>query len=378
MMSFASYAFNKSTPPHIHCSLTARHISDVIIIRNMVALLTSVIGWGGKTAEYIGDLAQHGLKLLPPHVNYSKTGFSCENDGIRFGLLAIKNVGANMIADIIEERTKHPFKSLFDFCERMSDKNINKRALESLIKCGAFDGLGNNRREMMISLELMLDTLSQRHDLEGQMALWAKMIRRTSTFQIKPADEYSHAQLLSYEKEMLGIYISGHPADPFYRIARESGYENIGSILENNKDKQNVRVTALLTSVRNHITKSGKTMGFIVIEDASGEIECLVFPKLYEQYSSMLKTGNVYAFEGTVSAEDEGDPKLLINAITQPDPAKLRKMHESRNTGQNKAAVLYIRFSSRDDADIPAVKALLKVNKGNTLTKNALRIQGKL
>ena len=140
-------------------------------------------------------------------------------------------------------------------------------------------------------------------------------------------------------------------------IARESGYENIGSILENNKDKQNVRVTALLTSVRNHITKSGKTMGFIVIEDASGEIECLVFPKLYEQYSSMLRTGNVYAFEGTV------------NAITQPDLAKLRKMHESRKTGQNKAAVLYIRFSSRDDTNIPAVKALLKVNKGSTLTK---------
>ena len=110
-------------------------------------------------------------------------------------------------------------------------------------------------------------------------------------------------------------------------------------------------------------------MGFIVIEDASGEIECLVFPKLYEQYSSMLRTGNVYAFEGTVSAEDEGDPKLLINVITQPDLAKLRKMHDSRSTGQNKAAVLYIRFSSRDDANIPAVKALLKVNKGNTLTK---------
>ena len=371
MMSFASYAFNKShAAAYSLLAYRTAYLRCHYYKEYMVALLTSVIGWGGKTAEYIGDLAQHGLKLLPPHVNYSETGFSCENDGIRFGLLAIKNVGANMIADIIEERTKHPFKSLFDFCERMSDKNINKRALESLIKCGAFDGLGNNRREMMISLELMLDTLSQRHDLEGQMSLMGEDdAADEGTFQIKPADEYSHAQLLSYEKEMLGIYISGHPADPFYRIARESGYENIGSILESNKDKQNVRVTALLTSVRNHITKSGKTMGFIVIEDASGEIECLVFPKLYEQYSSMLKTGNVYAFEGTVSAEDEGDPKLLINAITQPDLAKLRKMHESRKTGQNKAAVLYIRFSSRDDANIPAVKALLKVNKGNTLTK---------
>ena len=371
MMSFASYAFNKShAAAYSLLAYRTAYLRCHYYKEYMVALLTSVIGWGGKTAEYIGDLAQHGLKLLPPHVNYSETGFSCENDGIRFGLLAIKNVGANMIADIIEERTKHPFKSLFDFCERMSDKNINKRALESLIKCGAFDGLGNNRREMMISLELMLDTLSQRHDLEGQMSLMGEDdAADEGTFQIKPADEYSHAQLLSYEKEMLGIYISGHPADPFYRIARESGYENIGSILENNKDKQNVRVTALLTSVRNHITKSGKTMGFIVIEDASGEIECLVFPKLYEQYSSMLRAGNVYAFEGTVSAEDEGDPKLLINAITQPDLAKLRKMHESRKTGQNKAAVLYIRFSSRDDANIPAVKALLKVNKGNTLTK---------
>ena len=120
-----------------------------------------------------------------------------------------------MIADIIEERTKHLFKSLFDFCERMSDKNINKRALESLIKCGAFDGLGNNRREMMISLELMLDTLSQRHDLEGQMSLMGEDdAADEGTFQIKPADEYSNAQLLSYEKEMLGIF----PAIPQIRF----------------------------------------------------------------------------------------------------------------------------------------------------------------
>ena len=371
MMSFASYAFNKShAAAYSLLAYRTAYLRCHYYKEYMVALLTSVIGWGGKTAEYIGDLAQHGLKLLPPHVNYSETGFSCEKDGIRFGLLAIKNVGANMIADIIEERTKRPFKSLFDFCDRMSDKNINKRALESLIKCGALDGLGNNRREMMMSFELMLDTLSQRHDLEGQMDLFGDSDSAdTSEFKVQPTDEYSAAQLLSLEKEMLGIYISGHPAEPYYRIARNCGYTNIGNILEHPKDKQSVKIVALLSSKRSHITKSNKTMCFAVIEDMSGEMECLVFPKLYEQYFAMLEPGKVYAFDGTVSVEDEGDPKLLINIITEPDMKKLGKTMKVTDVKQNENTTLYIRFSSRGDKNIPAVKSLFRANKGNTLTK---------
>lgn len=371
MMSFASYAFNKShAAAYSLLAYRTAYLRCHYYKEYMVALLTSVIGWGGKTAEYIGDLAQHGLKLLPPHVNYSETGFSCENDGIRFGLLAIKNVGANMIADIIEERTKRPFKSLFDFCDRMSDKNINKRALESLIKCGALDGLGNNRREMMMSFELMLDTLSQRHDLEGQMDLFGNSdSAATSEFKVQPTDEYSAAQLLSLEKEMLGIYISGHPAEPYYRIVRNCGYTNIGNILEHPKDKQSVKIVALLSSKRSHITRSNKTMCFAVIEDMSGEMECLVFPKLYEQYFAMLEPGKVYAFDGTISVEDEGDPKLLINIITEPDMKKLGKTMKVTDVKQNENTTLYIRFSSRGDKNIPAVKSLLKANKGNTLTK---------
>lgn len=371
MMSFASYAFNKShAAAYSLLAYRTAYLRFHYYKQYMVALLTSVIGWGGKTAEYIGDLAQHGLKLLPPHVNYSETGFSCEKDGIRFGLLAIRNVGTNMISDIIEERKNRPFRSLFDFCDRMANKNMNKRALESLIKCGALDGLGNNRREMMMSFELMLDALSQRHDLDGQMSLLGDDDTVTANeFEIKPAEEYSHAQLLSLEKEMLGIYISGHPVEPYYKAAVNCGYVNIGNILENPTDKQNVKTVALLVSVRSHITKSNKTMCFAKIEDMSGEIECLVFPKLYEQYSSMLEPGKVYAFEGTVSAEDEGDPKLLINVITEPDLSKLQKPQENRTAQQDRNVTLYIRFSSRNDSNIPAVKSLLKVNKGNTLTK---------
>lgn len=371
MMSFASYAFNKShAAAYSLLAYRTAYLRCHYYKEYMVALLTSVIGWGGKTAEYIGDLAQHGLKLLPPHVNYSETGFSCEKDGIRFGMLAIRNVGANMIADIIEERNKRPFKSLFDFCDRMSDKNMNKRALESLIKCGALDGLGNNRREMMMSFELMLDALSQRRDIEGQMDLFGDSDGANLTgYPIQPTDEYSAAQLLSLEKEMLGIYISGHPAEPYYKIARNCGYTNIGNILEHPKDKQNVKIVALLTSKRTHITKSNKTMCFAAIEDMSGEMECLVFPKLYEQYSVMLETGKVYAFDGTVSVEDEGDPKLLINMITEPDLDKLRKAMNGQGAEQSGKKTLYIRFVSRNDTNIPAVKALLRANKGNTLTK---------
>ena len=247
---------------------------------------------------------------------------------------------------------------------------MNKRARESLITCGALDGLGNNRREMMMSFELMLDALSQRRDIEGQMDLFGDSDGANLTgYPIQPTDEYSAAQLLALEKEMLGIYISGHPAEPYYKIARNCGYTNIGNILEHPKDKQNVKIVALLTSKRTHITKSNKTMCFAAIEDMSGEMECLVFPKLYEQYSVMLETGKVYAFDGTVSVEDEGDPKLLINMITEPDLDKLRKTMNGQGAKQSGKKTLYIRFVSRNDTNIPAVKALLRANKGNTLTK---------
>lgn len=356
MVGFASYAFNKShAAAYSVLAYRTAYLRCHYYKEYMVALLTSVIGSGGKTAEYIGDLGIHGLKLLPPNVNRSEIGFSCEDSGIRFGMLAIRNIGANMISDIIAEREKRPFTSLYDFCSRMSDKNINKRAIEALIKSGALDGLGNNRKEMMMSYELMMDTLSRSNELEGQLSLFSED-DAPGEYPIKSEEEYSKAQLLSMEREMLGIYISGHPADAYYKAALNSGGMTVGRLLSECKDKQSVKVTALLASKRVHVTKQNKTMCFAVIEDMSGEIECLIFASTYELFAELLETGKILCFEGNISCEDDNEPKLLVNRISVPEPVSEDK-------------TLYIRFSGRSDSRIPAVKQLLKKNKGSTVTK---------
>ena len=356
MVGFASYAFNKShAAAYSVLAYRTAYLRCHYYKEYMVALLTSVIGSGGKTAEYIGDLGIHGLKLLPPNVNRSEIGFSCEEEGIRFGLLAIRNIGANMISDIIAEREKRPFTSLYDFCSRMSDKNINKRAIEALIKSGALDGLGNNRKEMMMAYELMMDSLSRSNELEGQLSLFSDD-DAPDEYPIKPEEEYSKAQLLSMEREMLGIYISGHPADAYYKAALNSGGMTVGRLLTKCKDKQSVKVTALLASKRVHVTKQNKTMCFAVIEDMSGEIECLIFATTYELFAELLETGKILCFEGNISCEDDNETKLLVNRISVPEAVKEGK-------------TLYIRFSGRSDSRIPAVKQLLKKNKGSTVTK---------
>ena len=358
MVGFASYAFNKShAAAYSVLAYRTAYLRCYFYKEYMVALLTSVIGSGGRTAEYIGDLGLHGLKLLPPSINRSEIGFSCEEEGIRFGMLAIRNIGANMISDIIAEREKRPFTSLYDFCSRMSDKNINKRAVEALIKSGALDGLGNNRKEMMMAYELMMDSLSKSDELEGQLSLFSDD-DAPYEYPIKSEEEYSKAQLLSMEKEMLGIYISGHPADAYYKAALNSGGMTVGRLLTECKDKQSVKVTALLASKRVHVTKQNKTMCFAVIEDMSGEIECLIFASTYELFAELLETGKILCFEGNISCEDDNEPKLLVNRISVPEPIS------SANS-----RTLYIRLSGRKDAIIPEVKNLLKQNKGSCVTK---------
>ena len=370
MSSFASYAFNKShAAAYSVVAYQTAYLRCHYYKEYMVALLSSVIGNGSKTAEYIEDLTSRGLSLLPPDINKSQAGFSAEEKGIRFGLLGIKSMGMNMIDTIIEQRREKPFISFYDFCKRTSGRIVNRKAIEALIKSGALDNLDANRKEMLLSYDSLLDTLSLNRDIDGQMDLFGAFGEGESDFnkpyEIPHCDEYPAQQLLMMEKEILGIFISGHPTDSYRRSAKEQGAVNIASVLNERADGQKIKLVAMTTSKREHITKQGKTMCFAVAEDFSGEIEALIFPKNYDSFGADLKEGEVMLFDGVVSCEEEKDPVIFVNNIraikkdTELPPEK----------AEEKPKTLYIKVKNRSDERLPAIKKLLSENLGNSPVK---------
>ena len=376
MSSFASYAFNKSHAAaysvlaYRTAYLRCHHYKEY-----MVALMTSVIGNSGKTAEYIDDLAQHGLMLLPPDVNKSLAGFSAEEKGIRFGLLAIKSMGNNMIDVIIEERKQKPFTSFYDFCKRTNGRNVNRRAIEALIKSGALDNLDANRKEMLLSYDSLLDSLAGNRDIDGQLDLFSSFDSDfNKPYEIPHADEYPKQQLLMMEKEMLGIFISGHPTDSYRKAIRQYGSPHIASVINDRKDGQKIKLIAMVASKRIHTTKQGKAMSFVILEDVSGEIEGLLFPKNHETLFPLLNEGEVMLVDGIISCEDEKEPVIFINNII-----KAKKDSETSDNGEkdaltadngnNTAKTLYIRVKNRSDERLPEIKQLLNKNRGNSPVK---------
>lgn len=355
MVSFAAYAFNKShAAAYAVLAYRTAYLRCHYYKEYMVALLTSVTDWSTKTAEYIGDLAEQGVKLLPPDVNKSESGFSVEPDGIRYGLMAVKNLGGAVIETIISERKERGFRSLYDFLSRMCAHRgfMNKRAAESLIKCGALDGLGNNRREMLSAYDMMMDKLSGgSRNIEGQLDLFSAA-DETYADEItpEPAEEYPKAQLLQMEKEITGIYFSGHPIDDYLSMVKKMNCTYIADAVNNTADGKKIKVIAAVSHKRTHITKQNKTMGFVTLEDRSGETEAMLFSLNYERFGGMIVEGNIMCFDCTVSAEDEGESKLIIDAVSSvPEPC---------------AKTLYIKLDSPDDSRFPKVKQLLDICPG--------------
>ncbi len=361
MAGFASYAFNKShAAAYSVLAYQTAYLRYYHYKEYMVALLTSVMGQSGKTAEYINDLSLHGLSLLPPDVNHSYSGFSAEKDGIRFGLVAVRNIGGNFVAEIIEERKEKPFTSFYDFLSRMSRKSINKRAVESLIKCGALDNLGNNRREMMLSYEMLMDSLSQSRDIEGQLDFFGSSDGKgftSSDYKIEKADEFSSVQLLMMEKEMLGIFISGHPTDAYKNDARALSCTYIGNIADEKKDGDRIKIIAMISVKKAHTTKQNKSMCFLTLEDVSGEAEAIVFPKNFERFGDKLTEGSVMLFECTVSAEDSDEIKLLVNSA-----------EKVIRTGITEKTV-YIKVPSKEDERVSLIKKTIDSHKGSATVK---------
>lgn len=379
MSSFASYAFNKS-----HAAAYAWLAYQTAYLRchhykeYMIALMTSVMDSVGKLNEYIDDLEKHSVKLLPPDINKSFADFSIDEGGIRFGLLPIKNLGRGVINAIIKEREKGIYTSLYDFCRRLCGTELNKRAVEALIKSGALDGLGPNRRSMFMRYEGMLSQISAHRssNVDGQLDMFALTSAPSSEKEsekgeedckIPAVEEFKAAQLLQMEKESVGFYISGHPVDRYEGLIRHLGSKNIYNIISSAKDglngfkdRQKQPLVAMLTSKKPHLQKNGKQMCFAEFEDRSGSIEGIIFSDIYEKCGSMLKEGSIYKIIGTISSDsfkDEENIKLIINAV------------EAVTDSGDEGKTLYIKLNSEEADRLEQVYRLLWSMKGEMQVK---------
>ena len=371
--SFASYAFNK---PHAAgyavVAYQTAYLKCHYPCEYMAALLSSVLGQTGKVAEYIEECGRLGISVLPPHVNYSDMGFTVVGKSIRFGLLAVKNLGRNVIARMVEERRGGgEFTSFYNFCKRMAGRDLNRRAIESLVKCGALDGLGNNRREMLLAVERVLDSLEadKRRNVEGQMGFFdAPGSAQGGEPPLEKTEDFSAADKLNMEKEVTGMYLSGHPMAAYAGLYQEGGYARIDEILQSAgeretgryQDGQWVTLLGMVVGVRKKATKNNAQMAFATLEDMYGAITALVFPKVLEQYGSLLYEGAVVAVQGKLSFTEDKAPELVCQSLGKPaDPVSVKAP-----AGKPVRPGLYLRLSSQRDPRYDKVMRYIAVFDG--------------
>ena len=370
MSSFASYAFNKShAAAYAVVAYRTAYLKRYYPCEFMASLLTSVLDNSSKVSDYIEDCKRNGIKILAPNVNYSFKNFSADkdNNAILFGLLAIKNLGRDFINTIINERTANgQFDSFYSFCNRVYGKGFNRRAVESLIKCGALDNLGCNRREMLMNLPFIIDELdsSRRRNLEGQIGLFDLIGGGgESPYVIKHAEEFRTEELLAMEKETTGLYISSHPMEQYAELEQKLRCDRIVDILntENDFDSKyadsiSVKVMGIVNGITKKQTKNGETMAFVNLEGVSGSIEIVVFPKLFAKYVNVFNNGAAVLIGGRISVREEENPKLILDFA---DTAENVKVNQTKKIG------LFIRVESEASPEYKKCLDYIQTNANN-------------
>ena len=331
MMEFAKYAFNKS---HAACyavvAYQTAYLKYYYPVEFMAALLTSVIDNPGKVSEYILTCRNMGIQILPPDINEGEVGFSVKNGSIRYALTAIKSIGRPVIEAVVEERDlRGPFTNLKDFITRMADKDreVNKRVIENFIKAGAFDSFGGTRKQFMTVYVSIMEHIHQdkKNNMAGQMSLFDfASEEQKEEFDIKMPDvgEYEKEKLLTFEKEVLGIYVSGHPMEEYEGIWRKKITNTTSDFYLDEEtgiakvvDGSSVVVGGIIADKKIKYTKNDKVMAFLNLEDLVGNIEVIVFPRDYEKNSFRIKEENKVLIKGRVSAEEDKDAKLICENI---------------------------------------------------------------
>ena len=389
METFAAYAFNKS-----HAAAYALVAYQTAYLKchhpkeYMAALLTSILDNTNKVIEYIEECGRLGIQVLPPRINESGEGFTATPEGIRFGLLAVKNLGAGVIREMIAEREKDgPFTSFLDFYRRTYSGEMNKRSLESLIKSGALDGLGANRRQMLEGYPKVGEVLAARDRWRstGQISLFGDEPDEEE-LSLPLVEEDEPSVLLAGEKEVTGLYISGHPMSHYEALYPKYGAVKLIRLTDpevnQSYDNASVFVMGMITAKRLKLTKGGENMAFLTLEDMTGAMEVLVFPRVYAVHAARLIAGSPVFLRGRVSLREEEDAKLILeDAMTLPERAagpmeeRLASSggYEGRGRGQRGASTpapsskagVYLRVPSMDDAITDRARLLLQIFDGS-------------
>ena len=335
MLGFAKYAFNKShATAYGVISYRTAYLKAHYPAEYFAALMTSVLDNSAKLREYILDASRLGVKVLPPDINSSDSDFSVSDNSIRFGLLAIKNVGRNFTDAIVRERLRGDFKSFDEFTSRLSESDINKRTLESFIKCGVFDSLGIPRSALLASYENILESEQgkKRNNIAGQMDMFSMVLGDTTSektgYVYPELEEYSLKELLLLEKESSGMYFSGHMIDDYASHIASLNLDKISDIVSALDDADNgefekryadsssVKIAGIITSKKTKTLKNGDVMAFITLEDRIAEIEVIVFAKQYSRIADELIEENAVLIDGRIS-DDEGEtPKIILSKLT--------------------------------------------------------------
>ena len=382
---FANYAFNKAhavsyavvayQTAWFKCHYTREY---------MAALLTSVLDNSDKVAGYISECRDCGIALLPPDINRSADRFTVEEGGIRFGLVAIKNIGRGFIQAVMREREQAPFTSLYDFCDRMAGSDINKRAVENLIRSGAFDALGARRSQLIQVYESVMDAVadSRRQNLEGQMDFFSLADggsggrKNVKEIPLPDIDEYTPEERMLMEKETTGLYLSGHPMDQYREAVRRLGAPTIGSILGDFAqeggptrfaDDQRITICGIVTSSKTKTTRNNSLMAYVTVEDDTASIELLCFARVLESCGPYLKENQAVVVKGRLSVRDEKAPQILCDSAYPLSAAGAPAAEGQAAKAPDQ--VLYLKFPSLDHPSVRHMKLVFQMFPGSAAVK---------
>ncbi len=370
IVAFANYAFNKA---HAVCyavvSYQTAYLKCHYPKEYMAALMTSVLDSATKISGYIAACKDMGIPVLPPDINHSGDQFTVEGDAIRFGLGAVKNVGHGLIRAVAARRAEGgPFKSLEDFIQRMGEGELNKRAVENFIKCGALDSFGCHRSELLAVYDQMMDSIAstRKRNLEGQMGLFGMLEEEDAVcaMPLPKLPELPKAELMAMEKETTGIYLSGHPMDDYRSFLRNTHVVPVGELMSEEstyKDDQIISVAGIVQAVKMKTTRNNSMMAYVTMEDDTAAIEMLAFSSVLGQYGGYIRENSGVVVTGRLSLRDDKEPQIVIQRVrpitdfTQsPDPV----------AEQPKADKLYLKLPTEEGKLFPKVRAILNMFPG--------------
>ncbi len=375
ILDFANYAFNKAhAVAYAMITYQTAYLKCHYPREYMAALLSSVLYESSKVAEYTAECRENGIKLLPPDVNESDDNFTVSGGAIRYGLVAVKNIGAGFIRDVMEERKRGGrFGSFDDFIERMYGTDLNKRAVESLIKAGAFDSMGYRRSQLLRVSGAVMDNIAdaRKRNMEGQMDLFGGGPEtKKPELELPDIPEFSSYELMSMEKEVTGLYLSGHPMDDHAEAARKAGAVAIGRVTEDFskeegntlfRDDQVITVAGVIVAYKTKTTKNDSLMAYITLEDNTGSMECLCFQRVLNECGGYIRVNAPVLVTGRISARDDKPPQLLCDNVRP-----LNVSGESIKPEETKPVKLYLKLPCEGGREFKKAKCVLNMFPGDT------------